>query len=86
MHDEDEREMRMVEEMIARMFRQMTGPLSDMTRALMSAQVDGLIDARRKFAAEGWEDRMISEAMGLLLKSAQGIPEQVGKGLTKGKG
>lgn len=39
------------------------GPTGDMTRAVIAAKVDGLIDARKRFVAAGWPEWLIHSAL-----------------------
>jgi hypothetical protein len=41
----------------------MIGPTGDMQRAIISAKVDGLIDARKRFLAAGWPEWLIHSAL-----------------------
>lgn len=53
------------------------GPMHDMTKSLMAAQVDGLIDARRSFVNAGWPEWLILatlEAMITGRRSNRGVP------------
>lgn len=61
----DERQQIIAE--MAGAMRQAIGPTADLIRATMAAEVDGLIDARQKFAQAGWPEWMIVELMKVLV-------------------
>lgn len=55
------------------------GPTGDLHRAVMSAKVDGLIDARQRFINAGWPDWMVYAAvMALITGASAPYPVQVG--------
>ena len=59
---EDEEVKRVVQEILA-LFSQMTGPTADLTRALINARVDALIDARKRMLDAGWETYLIAPVL-----------------------
>lgn len=50
-------------EAVAASIIHMTGPMGDLTRAMMAAKVDGLIDARQRMVQAGWPEWMVHAAM-----------------------
>ncbi len=60
--------------LIVQSMSSMIGPTADLVRARMAAEVDGLIDAQKRFKAAGWPDWMINSIMlGLLDASPVGV-------------
>lgn len=68
-------------QMMARMMATMTGSVSDMIRAAMAAQVDGLIDARKRLLNAGWEEWMVAEAIGHIIRGGTEAPRKAIAGL-----
>lgn len=63
MSEFDAKEKEEMIRLIVQSMSQMIGPTSDMVRARMAAEVDGLIDARRRFLEAGWPEWMINSIM-----------------------
>lgn len=73
-----------IAEAVTLILNTMIGPTGDLVRAMMAAQVDGLIDAYQRFQGAGMPDWMTMEAMKALTRSTQDAFGSVGKGPQKG--
>lgn len=60
--------------LIVQSMASMVGPTADMIRAKMAAEVDGLVDAQKKFSAAGWPEWMVNSIMlGLIRATPVGV-------------
>jgi len=79
----DDKEAREVQELFTTLIASMTGPISDMTRSLMAAYTDGLIDARKAMLAAGFPDWMIHDLLLGMLGSTKESLRKTGEGAKK---
>lgn len=59
----DDAEIKRISQELVGMFAQMTGPTADLTRAVVNARIDCLLDAYKRFSAAGWPDYVIVPVM-----------------------
>lgn len=73
----DADDMREVKDLLVEMMASMTGPVADAIRSQMAAMTDGLIDARARMLAAGWEEWMVMEVMHSMLgaRGKLGVPQ-----------
>jgi len=76
-------ETRKLQELFTTMFASMTGPISDMTRSLMAAYADGLVDARKAMLAAGFPEWMIHDLLLGMIGATKETLRKSGEGMHK---